>query len=165
MSPLSQVIITILVWKSEHFHCKVCHSSETQERHQFSRIFIFSIQKQRLSNKELFLVKSEFPQSFIVLDSGLPKLVIGRKLNQNVLKQEGDSEDGVIYGISKVNNKRDLLLADYYNRKVKLFIQQEGNIKVLYTSQFYISKVNLLQNGTGLLTYEITETECAFLKF
>ena len=93
------------------------------------------------------------------------KLIVDRRREQKMFLKEGDKEDLWISGIEKSRDRRGLFLADCFNRRVKYFNRETEKISVLYSSDFQVSNVLLLADGSAFATFECSPTSYGLLLF
>ena len=72
--------------------------------------------------------------------------------------KKGDKSVLFITGIEASRDGRGLFLADFYNKKVKYFNRETETISVLCSSDFYVSNLLLLADGSAFAAFEKTST-------
>ncbi len=83
------------------------------------------------------------------------KLIVNRRMIKNLFIKEGDQKELSLWAIEESTDKRGFYLADLYNQNVKFFNREEAaSCRILYRSDFCISAVLPLTDGSGILTVE-----------
>ena len=82
------------------------------------------------------------------------KLLVDRRRETKMFIKEGDKSELFIAGIEAARDGRGLFLADRDNKKVKYFNRETETISVLCSSDFYVSNLLLLADGSAFAAFE-----------